>query len=50
MTVEEGIAVMKKIFVEINTRFLIGGSTFTLKIVDKDGIRVIDLESEAMKS
>jgi 20S proteasome subunit beta 4 len=50
MSLEEGMAIMKKVFTEINTRFLIGGSTFSLKIVDKDGIRVIDLESEAMKS
>jgi hypothetical protein len=50
MTLEESISIMKKIFAEINTRFLIGGSTFILKVVDKDGVRVIDLGSEAMKA
>lgn len=32
MSLEEGIEVMKKVFEEINTRFLIGGATFTLKV------------------
>lgn len=50
MSVEEGIAIMKKVFAEINNRFLVGGSTFTLKIVDQKGIRVLDLESDSMKS
>ncbi len=32
MPLEEGIECMKKGFAEINTRFLMGGSTFTLKV------------------
>eukprot|EP00287_Rhodomonas_sp_CCMP768_P004569 CAMPEP_0196717016 /NCGR_PEP_ID=MMETSP1091-20130531/445_1 /TAXON_ID=302021 /ORGANISM="Rhodomonas sp., Strain CCMP768" /LENGTH=198 /DNA_ID=CAMNT_0042057231 /DNA_START=52 /DNA_END=648 /DNA_ORIENTATION=+ len=44
MSLEEGIELMKKVFAEINTRFLVGGSTFTLKIVDKDGTRTINLD------
>lgn len=32
MPLEEGIALMKKGFKEINTRFMIGGATFTLKV------------------
>lgn len=32
MTLEEGIECMKKCFKEINQRFLMGGSTFTLKV------------------
>eukprot|EP00961_Rhodomonas_salina_P228709 3091038-Rhodomonas_salina.3 len=32
MKLEEGIELMKKVFAEINTRFLVGGSTFTLKV------------------
>ena len=32
MPLEEGIALMKKGFHEINTRFLVGGATFTLKV------------------
>jgi len=43
MTLEEGIECMKKCFKEINQRFLMGGSTFTLKVVDKNGCRIIDL-------
>mmetsp|Transcript_35430 Transcript_35430/g.83390 ORF Transcript_35430/g.83390 Transcript_35430/m.83390 type:complete len:199 (-) Transcript_35430:101-697(-) len=46
MKLEEGIELMKKVFAEINTRFLVGGSTFTLKVVDKDGTRIIDLGDE----
>ena len=33
MPLEEGIALMKKGFQEINSRFMIGGATFTLKVV-----------------
>jgi len=43
MPLEEGIALMKKGFQEINTRFLVGGATFTLKVVTKEGVRTIDL-------
>lgn len=43
MPLEEGIALMKKGFQEINTRFMIGGATFTLKVVTKEGTRIIDL-------
>ena len=43
MPLEEGIQLMKKAFAEINQRFLVGGATFTLKVVDKDGTRIIDL-------
>jgi len=46
MTLDEGIALMKKGFKEINTRFMIGGATFTLKVVTKDGCRTIDLGEE----
>ena len=32
MPLDEGIALMKKGFKEINERFLVGGATFTLKV------------------
>ena len=32
MPLDEGIALMKAGFKEINTRFLVGGATFTLKV------------------
>mmetsp|Transcript_3963 Transcript_3963/g.9410 ORF Transcript_3963/g.9410 Transcript_3963/m.9410 type:complete len:200 (+) Transcript_3963:106-705(+) len=49
MPLEEGIECMKKVFKEINTRFLVGGATFTLKVVDKNGCRVIDVDPNDMK-
>lgn len=33
MSLDEGIECMKKCFKEINTRFLMGGATFTLKVM-----------------
>jgi len=44
MPLEEGIELMKKAFKEINTRFLVGGCTFTLKVVTKDGTREIEID------
>ena len=49
MKLEEGIAIMKQIFAEINQRFLIGGATFTLKVVDKTGSRIINIDSDSMQ-
>jgi hypothetical protein len=49
MPLEEGIALLKKVCDEINTRFLVGGCTFTLKVVDKDGARIIDWPEDTMK-
>lgn len=40
----QGIELMKKAFKEINTRFLVGGCTFTLKVVTKDGTREIEID------
>lgn len=48
MPLAEGVALMKKVCDEINTRFLVGGCTFMLKIVDKDGVRIIDFPTDAM--
>jgi hypothetical protein len=33
MPLDEGIELMKKGFKEINERFLVGGATFTLKVI-----------------
>ena len=50
MPLEEGIELMKKVCDEINTRFLVGGCTFTLKVVDKNGVRTLDWPSDSMQS
>ena len=43
MTEEEGLGVIKKCIHELHTRFLISQPNFTVKIVDKNGIRSIDI-------
>merc|ERR1719231_86350 len=43
MNVEEGIEVIKKCIHELNTRFLISQPVFIVKVIDKNGIRVIKL-------
>lgn len=43
MSVEEAMEVVKKCLHELKTRFLIHQPNFSIKIVDKDGIRSIEL-------
>lgn len=43
MTVEEGLGVLRKCVNELHTRFLISQPNFVIKIVDKDGVRLIQL-------
>lgn len=43
LTEEEAIEVIKKCIFELKTRFLISQPKFFIKIVDAQGIRVIDL-------
>lgn len=43
MTLEEGIAVIKKCIHELHTRFLVSQPVFVVKVVDANGIRTIDL-------
>ena len=43
MTLEEGIATMKKCIVELRTRFMINQPNFIAKIVTKDGVQVMNL-------
>ncbi len=43
MTLDQGIAALKKCIVELNTRFIINQPTFIGKVVTKDGIKVINL-------
>jgi len=43
MTLEEGLEIVKKCLHELKTRFLISQPVFTIKVVDKDGCRVVTL-------
>lgn len=43
MTLEEGITIIKKCIHELHTRFLISQPVFVVKVVDKDGIRVLSI-------
>jgi len=43
LTLEEGLDIMRKCIHEINTRFLMNTPKFTVKIIDKDGVRVHEL-------
>ena len=43
MTLEEGVATMKKCIVELRTRFMINQPNFIAKIVTKDGVQVMNL-------
>jgi 20S proteasome subunit beta 4 len=43
MTIEEGVDVIKKCIAELKTRFLISQPNFMVKVVDADGVRVLDL-------
>jgi 20S proteasome subunit beta 4 len=43
MNLEEGIEVIRKVILELNTRFLLKPGTFKAKVVDKDGIRTVEI-------
>ena len=43
MTLDEGLAVVKKCIHELHTRFLISQPNFVIKIVDKDGARLLQV-------
>ena len=44
MTLEEGIACCKKCILELDTRFMINSHNYQAKVVDKNGIREINLK------
>jgi hypothetical protein len=46
-TFERGLSVIRMCVKEFNTRFLIGGSDFTVKVADKDGIRALPVITAA---
>ena len=43
LTVEEALDVMRKCVHEVQTRFLVNQPNFRVKVIDKDGIRVVNL-------
>lgn len=43
MSVEEAVDVVKKCIAELKTRFLIAQPNFMVKVVDANGVRIIDL-------
>merc|ERR1711934_476316 len=43
LTLEEGMDILKKCVKEIQTRFLMNTPEFTVKVIDKDGVRVVPL-------
>ena len=44
MTLEEGITCVKKCIVELDTRFMINTHNYQARVVDKNGIREINLK------
>jgi len=44
MTLDQGIAAMKKCIEELRTRFIMHQPCYTAKIVTKDGIQVMHLK------
>lgn len=43
MNLEQGLEIVRKCLHELKTRFMISQPIFTIKVVDKDGIRVVEL-------
>ena len=44
MTIEDGIRACQLCIKELKTRFIINQHGYTAKVVDKDGIRILNLE------
>ena len=43
MTLEEAKEVLRKCFAELKKRFMISQPSFKVKVVDKDGVREVEL-------
>merc|ERR1712159_164330 len=43
LTLEEGMDILRKCVHEIKTRFLMNTPNFTVKVIDKDGVRLVEL-------
>lgn len=42
-TLEEGLETLKRCIDEVHKRFIAGGTKYTVKVVDKDGVRELTL-------
>lgn len=42
MSVEDGLAVIKKCIAEVQTRFVVSQRRFAIKVVSKDGVKVLE--------
>jgi 20S proteasome subunit beta 4 len=42
-TVEEGIATLKRCIAEVSKRLVVAPDTYKVRIVDKDGVREIEI-------
>ena len=47
MTLEEGLELVRKCIFELRTRFMLNQPTFMVKIVDAEGVRIVDLLAPA---
>lgn len=45
MTLEQGLDLLRKCVNELETRFIVNLGDFTVRVVDKEGVRRIDLKS-----
>lgn len=43
MTLDQAVALMKRCFVELKQRFIVHFPSFACKVVDKDGVREIEI-------
>merc|ERR1711998_221751 len=43
LSLEEGMDILRKCVHEINTRFLVNTPNFTVKVIDRNGVRVVEL-------
>lgn len=42
LTLDQGMEIVKKCFAALKSRFIIDFADYTIKVVDKDGVRVVD--------
>merc|ERR1712100_1003617 len=47
LSLEEGLDILRECVHEINTRFLMNAPKFTVKVIDKDGVRVVERKVNA---
>ena len=45
LTEEQGLELLERCFKEVQTRFMISMPNFTIKVVDKNGVRTVERKS-----